>query len=91
MINSLFSFAAILNIGSATRRAVYNKKFNKIDLQETLEKQGGAPHTELLVGLSNIENGKMVPTLWGHKFEPVARQVASLKFFKDKHKKSKFN
>ena len=74
-------FGYVIGTGPAARRNVYDRKFAKAALLANQATACVTPSAEAPpVGLSN-ENNLLQPTTWGHRFEPVARDLASLMFF----------
>ena len=74
-------FGYVIGTAPAARRNVYDRKFAKAALLASQTNACVTPSAEAPpVGLSN-ENNLLQPTTWGHRFEPVARDLASLMFF----------
>ena len=69
-------FGYVVGTAPAARRNVYERKFLKLKNAQQMTPTSDSS----TVGLSN-EKGLLPPTLWGHRFESVARTMASELFF----------
>jgi len=74
-------FGYAIGTAPAARKNVYERKFIKAATLASQQNTGFTPSVESTpVGISN-ENGLLQPTTWGHRFEPIARIMASILFF----------
>lgn len=74
-------FGYAIGTAPAAKRNVYDRKFQKAVLLESQIKSAVTPAIELQpVSVSN-DNYSLQPTTWGHRYESVARNMASILFF----------
>ena len=74
-------FGYAIGTAPAAKRNVYDRKFQKAALLESQIKSAVTPAIELQpVSVSN-DNYSLQPTTWGHRYESVARNMASNLFF----------
>jgi putative phage-type endonuclease len=74
-------FGYVIGTAPAARKNVYDRKFIKAASLANQQAVGLIPVQDSTpVGISN-ENNLLQPTTWGHRFEPVARNLASMIFF----------
>ena len=74
-------FGYTIGTAPAARKNVYDRKFIKAASLANQQAVGLTPIQDSTpVGISNENNG-LQPTTWGHRFEPIARDLASRIFF----------
>lgn len=74
-------FGYVVGTAPAARRNVYDRKFIKAASLSNQQAVGLIPAQDSTpVGISNENNG-LQATTWGHRFEPIARNLASILFF----------
>jgi hypothetical protein len=74
-------FGYVIGTAPAARKNVYDRKFIKAASLANQQAAGLVPVQDSTpVGISNENNG-LQATTWGHRFEPVARNLASMIFF----------
>jgi len=74
-------FGYAIGTAPAARKNVYERKFIKAAALASQQNTAFTPSVESTpVGISN-ENGLLQATTWGHRFEPIARNMASILFF----------
>jgi len=74
-------FGYVIGTAPAARKNVYDRKFIKAASLVNQQSAGLTPVQDSTpVGISNENNG-LQPTTWGHRFEPIARDLASIIFF----------
>jgi len=74
-------FGYVIGTAPAARKNVYDRKFIKAASLANQQAAGLVPVQDTTpVGISNENNG-LQATTWGHRFEPVARNLASMIFF----------
>ena len=74
-------FGYVIGTAPAARRNVYDRKFQKAALLESQQNASITPSVEVQpVAISN-ENYSLQATVWGHRYESVARNMASKLFF----------
>ena len=74
-------FGYVIGTAPAARKNVYDRKFIKAASLASQQNTAFTPSMESTpVGISN-ENGLLQATTWGHRFEPIARNLASILFF----------
>ena len=74
-------FGYAIGTAPAARKNVYERKFIKAATLASQQNTAFTPSVESTpVGISN-ENGLLQATTWGHRFEPIARNLASVLFF----------
>ena len=74
-------FGYVIGTAPAARRNVYDRKFQKAALLESQQNASITPSVDVQpVAISN-ENYSLQATVWGHRYESVARNMASKLFF----------
>lgn len=74
-------FGYVIGTAPAARRNVYDRKFIKAALLESQQNAAITPSLDVQpVAISN-ENYSLQATVWGHRYESVARTMASILFF----------
>lgn len=78
-------FGYVVGTAPSARKTVYNKKFEKLTALAAIENGQGTGgdcfgSTSVPVGISS-EKGTLIATVWGHRFEPIARELSSLILF----------
>jgi len=74
-------FGYVIGTAPAARKNVYDRKFIKAASLANQQAVGLTPVQDSTpVGISNENNG-LHATTWGHRFEPIARNLASMIFF----------
>jgi len=76
-------FGYVIGTAPAARRNVYDRKFQKAASLQSQQSVLLSPTSDSQpVAISN-ENYSLQATTWGHRYEPVARNLASTLFFND--------
>ena len=74
-------FGYVIGTAPSARRNVYDRKFQKAALLESQQNASITPSVDVQpVAISN-ENYSLQATVWGHRYESVARNMASKLFF----------